>query len=72
MLAKVIDLNTDNHSKFMSFLESSDFQRIVSTGCDYYYLADAEDSDKDFEVGEDYIMGSETGIDWLESQVQGN
>jgi len=69
MLAKVIDLNTDNHSKYMNFLESSYFERRVSVGCDYYYLVDAEDSDRDFEVGEDYILGSETGIDWLASQV---
>ena len=68
-LAKVIDLNEGNFSKYMSFLESSEFERRVSTGCDYYYLVDAEDADRDFEVGEDYIMGSETGIAWLESQV---
>ena len=72
MLAKVIDLNEGNFKKFMSFLESSEFERRVSVGCDYYYLVDADDADKDFEVGEDYILGSETGISWLESQVQGN
>lgn len=68
-MGKVIELNEENYSKFMKFFSSVDYERRVSIGCDYYYLIDAEDSDKDFEVGDDYILGSETGIDWLLSQV---
>ena len=68
-MGKIIELNNENYSKFMKFFSSVDYERRVSIGCDYYYLIDAEDSDKDFEVGQDYILGSETGIDWLLSQV---
>ena len=68
-MGKVIELNENNYAKFMKFFSSVDYERRVSIGCDYYYLIDSEDADRDFEVGQDYILGSESGIDWLESQV---
>ena len=49
----------------MKILSDVSFERVVSTGCDYYnHLSDQE---KDFEVGPDYIKGSQAGIEWIKN-----